>query len=189
MNFALDKFPEAVRIGGKAVPVNTDFRVALRIIKAFGDSRLLPHEKISVMLGALYPKIPENTAEAISQGFKFLNAGKETNGKNSLGARVYSFDKDAQFIYTAFRSTFNIDLNNVENLHWWAFKSMISDFSPDCFFNTLIQLRSRKNSGKLTKEEKDFVRRNPDLIYLDDNTGSAAVMDFISKIGRSGGNA
>ncbi len=187
MNFAFERFPDAVMVDGAAVPVNTDFRVCLRAIKALGDERLLPNEKLTVLVELMYPEPPKNTAAAVSQALKFLDLGEETDGGKA--ARVFSFDKDARFIYTAFRSSFNIDLNSVENLHWWAFKSMLFDLSEDCFFNTLVRLRSRKAKGKLTKDEKEFVRNNPDLIALDNNTPvREAVMDFISKIGRSGGN-
>ncbi len=189
MNFAFERFPNAVMIDGAAVPVNTDFRVCLRAVKALGDERLLPNEKLTVLVELMYPEPPENTAAAVSQALKFLDLGEETDGGKAARARVFDYCKDARFIYTAFRSSFNIDLNSVENLHWWAFKSMLSDLSGDCFFNTLVRLRSRKAKGKLTKDEKEFVRNNPGLIALDGNAPErAAVMDFISKIGRSGGN-
>ncbi len=112
------------------------------------DERLLPNEKLTVLVELMYPEPPENTAAAVSQALKFLDMGEETDGGKA--ARVFDFCKDARFIYTAFRFSFNIDLNSVENLHWWAFKSMLSDLSGECFFNTLIRLRSRKAKGKLT---------------------------------------
>ena len=91
------------------------------------------------------------------------------------------------YIYTAFKSTFNIDLNTVENLHYWKFRSLFAEASGrDCFFNTLISLRSRQHSGKLTDSEKEFVRKNPELISLSEHKHSSAVQDFISKIGRRG---
>ena len=53
------------------------------------------------------------------------------------------------------------------------------------FFNTLIGLRTRRNKGKLTKEEKEFVREHSELIELEERNSKAAE-DFISKIGRRG---
>ena len=118
------------------------------------------------------------------QGLKFLNLGEDMNASKTHPAAVYSLNKDSSYIYTAFKSTFNIDLNTVENLHWWKFRSLFADLGKDCFFNTLISLRSRQRTGKLTDSEKEFVRRNPELLSLSEPKQNTAVQDFISKIGR-----
>lgn len=186
MNFLLDIMPQAVLVGGAAVPINTDFRVCLRIIQAMEDKRLMEHEKLTVMLTLLYPEVPRDAALALRQGLKFLNLGCEAETQKLRQPPVYSLEKDSTYIYTAFKSTFNIDLESVGYLHWWKFRSLFADLGRDCFFNTLISLRSRQYSGKLTDSEKDFVRRNSRLIALNENTPSGAVNDFISKIGRKG---
>lgn len=185
MNYLLDKLPQAVVIDGKAVAINTDFRVCLRIIQALEDERLMEHEKLTVLITLLYPEPPENTALAIEQGLKFLN-GEQVDASRAHQQPVYSLNKDSAYIYTAFKSTFNIDLNTVENLHWWKFRSLFADLGKDCFFNTLISLRSRQRTGKLTDSEKEFVRKNPELISLSEPKQNSAVQDFISKIGRRG---
>lgn len=186
MNYLLDKLPQAVVIDGKAVAINTDFRVCLRIIQALEDERLMEHEKLTVLITLLYPEPPENIALAIEQGLKFLNLGEQVDASRAHQQPVYSLNKDSAYIYTAFKSTFNIDLNTVENLHWWKFRSLFADLGRDCFFNTLISLRSRKQTGKLTDSEKEFVRKNPELICLSEPKQNTAVQDFISKIGRRG---
>lgn len=186
MNFLLDKLPHAVLIDGKAVPIHTDFRVCLRVVQALEDERLMEHEKLTVLITLLYPEPPENIALAIEQGLKFLNLGEQVDASRAHQQPVYSLNKDSAYIYTAFKSTFNIDLNTVENLHWWKFRSLFADLGRDCFFNTLISLRSRKRTGKLTDSEKEFVRKNPELISLSEPKQNTAVQDFISKIGRRG---
>ena len=100
-------------IDGKAVPINTDFRVCLRVVQALEDERLMEHEKLTVLLTLLYPEPPENTALSIEQGLKFLNLGEDMNASKTHPAAVYSLNKDSNYIYTAFKSTFSIDLNTV----------------------------------------------------------------------------
>ena len=184
MNYLLEKMPQAVMIDGRAVPINTDFRICLRAIQALEDERLMEHEKLTVLIALLYPEPPENTALAIEQGLKFLNLGEPVDSSRTRQQIVYNLNKDSAYIYTAFKSTFNIDLNTVENLHYWAFRSLFADLGRDCFFNTLISLRSRQHSGKLTDSEKEFVRKNPELMSLSERKQDSAVKDFISKIGR-----
>ena len=145
MNYLLEQMPQAVTIDGEAVPINTDFRICLRIIQALEDERLMEHEKLTVLITLLYPGIsPENTALAIKQGLKFLNLGEPVDSSKARQQIVYNLNKDSAYIYTAFKSTFNIDLNTVENLHYWKFRSLFVDLGRDCFFNTLISLRSRQ---------------------------------------------
>lgn len=181
MNIILDGLPKAVKIDGVAVKINSDFRVCLKILRAFDDERLTESEKLTVLVTLLYPDIPENTALAISQGLKFLNVGKEPENARKA-PQIFNFEKDAQYIFSAFKSSFNIDLSRIEYLHWWSFRSLFSDLG-ESFFNTLIGLRTRRNKGKLTKEEKEFVREHPELIELEERNSKAAE-DFISKIGR-----
>ena len=181
MDYLIQAPPTAVLISGKAVPINTDFRVCLKAIRAFDDERLTEAEKLTILCALLYPEPPPDTAAAISQALKFLNCGKEATAAK-LAKQVYSFEKDSAYIYSAFKSTFNIDLNNAR-LHWWEFRSLFADLGKDCFFNTLVSLRSKQNSGKLTNDEKEFVRKHADLISLTERH-SAAMDDFISKIGR-----
>lgn len=185
MNYIIDKPPVCVSIENKAVPINTDFRIILRIIRAFDDDRLTNHEKLTVLVGLMYPEPPDNKAAAIMQGLKFINQGKQLDEKHRSQIQVYNFEKDSQYIYSAFKSSFNIDLSTVEYMHWWVFRSLFSDIGKECFFNTLVGLRSRRNSGKLTKEEKEFVTKNIDIVSLDSCSRKAAE-DFIAMIGRGG---
>lgn len=184
MNYLLEKMPQAVMIGGEAVQINTDFRICLRILQALEDDRLMEHEKLTVLIALLYPEPPKNTAPAIEQGLKFLNLGEPVDNSKICQHTVYDLNKDSAYIYTAFKSTFNIDLNSVEYLHWWKFRSLFADLGKDCFFNTLISLRSRQHSGKLTDSEKELVRKNPELLSLSERKQDSSVKEFISKIGR-----
>ncbi len=181
MNIILDGLPQAVKIDGAAVKINTDFRVCLKILRAFDDERLTDGEKLTVLVTLLYPEPPKNTALAITQGLKFLNVGKEPENARKA-PQIFNFEKDAQYIFSAFKSSFNIDLSRIEYLHWWAFRSLFSDLG-ESFFNTLVGLRTRRSKGKLTKEEKEFVREHSELIELEERHSKAAD-DFISKIGR-----
>ena len=100
MNLLLDKLPDSVMIDGAAVPINTDFRVCLKIIQALEDDDLMEHEKLTVLMALLYPEPPGNTALALSQGLKFLNLGKEADPAKLYQPQVYSLEKDSGYIYS-----------------------------------------------------------------------------------------
>ncbi len=120
-----------------------------------------------VMLELLYKEIPENTREACRLGVKFLDCGEdpEANAAQNEGpGRLYSFNQDAKYIYSAIKQSHGIDFETVDYLHWWKFSYMFLDLREDCFFHRLIHLRRQKNLGKLTKEEKELYYRIQDIV-------------------------
>jgi len=91
--------------------------------------------------------------QAIETAIRFLNAGKETKSSNEVGPRVYSFVYDASFIFSAFRQTHSIDLEQIEYLHWWKFLALFMDLGSDTAFCSLVNLRRRVKTGVASKEE------------------------------------
>lgn len=169
MNILIEQLPTAVEIDGDIYELNTDFRTCLSIILAYEDPELTINEKHGVMLELLYKEIPDNADEACRLGVKFLNCGddpeEETGSDDGIG-RLYSFDKDAIYIYSAIKQSHGIDLDEVDYLHWWKFSYMFLDLKEDCFFNRLIHLRRQKKLGKLTKEERELYYKIQDIVDL-----------------------
>lgn len=168
MNLLIDDLPEYVEIGGKAVKINTDFRAGLRVILAFEDQQLTGYEKAMVMLNNLYRVIPDDAEAATRQAQKFLNGGKE-NGeeKEEVQVRLYSFAKDQNFIFAAFRQTHQIDLETAR-LHWWKFLALFMDLGAETTFCNLVGLRKRISDGTATPEEKKTADAMGELVDLDD---------------------
>ncbi|MDJ0305393.1 bacteriophage Gp15 family protein [Dehalobacter sp.] len=167
MNILTEQLPTAVEIDDVVYDLDTDFRTCLNIILAFEDPELTSYEKQMVMLELLYKEIPENINEACRLGVKFLDCGEdpETEETHSDGAgRLYSFNQDAKYIYSAIKQSHGVDLEIVDYLHWWKFCYMFLDLREDCFFHRLIHLRRQKNLGKLTKEEKELYYRIQDIV-------------------------
>ncbi len=166
MNVLLDKLPTVAEIDGEEYELNTDFRNCLNIILAFEDPELTLREKYAVMLELLYKDAPENTQKALELALLFLSCGEVDEEEPADTERVFSFEKDSRYIYSAVQQTHNVDLNNVGYLHWWKFCYMFNDLSENCFFTKLVDLRSRKNKGKLTKEEREYCTKIHKIIEL-----------------------
>jgi hypothetical protein len=165
LNILTETLPTAVLIDGVEYLINTDFRTCIRIILAFEDSELTANEKQMIMINSLYPQVPSNIGAAIEQGTKFLNGGKESEPNDDEPVRVYSFSKDANFIYSAFRSTHGIDLQKT-NLHWFEFLSLFMDLGSETTFCNLISLRKRVKDGTASKEEKQTARDMGDIFDI-----------------------
>lgn len=172
MNSLLNRFPTKIRIDNIDYEINTDYRNCLKIILAYEDKELTLEEQHYILLQRLYKKIPKSIEKAIEKGILFLNCGEvEKKDITDYTERVYSFEKDSKYIYSAMNQTHNIDLESIEHLHWWKFVFLFMDLDKDCTFNYLVSLRNKKNKGKLDKEERKIwisMRRIIDLDYSDD---------------------
>lgn len=145
----------------------------MKIILAFEDAELTPQEKQSILLSNLYGIVPDNIQTAFAKASWFLNGGKENEEETSEAlSRVYSCSKDANFIFSAFRQTHNVDLETVQ-MHWWKFFALFMDLGQDTTFCQLIGLRKRIKNGTATKEEKKAAREMGSIFEIpetDDRT-------------------
>jgi hypothetical protein len=158
MNILTQALPSAVAIDGQEYAINTDFRVCLRVILAFEDEGLTGYEKQLILLVNLYPQPPHDLKAALEMGLRFLDGGKESvEGEIDASPRLYSFSKDAGYIFSAFQQTHGIDLE-VAELHWWKFLALFMDLGSETTFCNLVSLRKRVKSGKATKDERAAAR-------------------------------
>lgn len=162
-----DTFPSAVRVNGEVYPVNTDFRVGLKIMQAYEDPQLTGFEKQAILCGLLFLNIPDDIEAASRAAVKFLDCGRVQDEPTERG-RVYSFTRDADYIYSAFLQTYGVDLRDPDtHMHWWKWCAMFGDLSPDTTFETMRSFRDRHRMGKLTKEERRVWAENRAILDLD----------------------
>ncbi len=168
MNILTECLPEAVEIDGKIYDLDTDFRTGLDIMIAFEDPELTRQEQMSIMVRLLYKELPDNLDEACRLAVKFLNCGEDAKGDGGgeTQDRLYGFEKDAKYIYSAIQQSHGVDLNSVAYLHWWKFSYMFLDLGRECFFTRLIDLRKRRLAGKLTREEQEYCNSIRDILDL-----------------------
>lgn len=167
MNALIDRFPTSVEIDGVEYALDTDYRVGLEIMLAFEDPKLTRMDKQLVMLQLLYKEIPPDLGKAAELAVLFLDCGEEPRTEETGGCgRLYSFSKDAKYIYSAIRQSHGIDLETVEYMHWWKFCYLFLDLREDCFFQRMITLRCKKRDGKLTKEERGAYFKMQDILDL-----------------------
>lgn len=181
MNILIDKLPQSLTVGGEEFEIDADFRSCLTVILAYEDEALTEQEKAFVLLSRIFKgDIPkENIKEALDKATWFINCGEEP-GRG--GERLYSFEQDAKYIYSAISQSHGIDLQGVDFLHWWQFCYLFLDLDKDCFFTQLIDLRRRKNEGKLIKEEAEFCSRISDILELGSAEEESSAAEFMEAL-------
>lgn len=166
MNILLDYLPTSFSIDGKKYEFNYDFRTSILFCLLMQDTELTEEQKILQGLQLYYPVIPPNIEEAYKKILYFYSRGKEIedNKKVKQGKRIfkrnnnraYDFEIDANLIFSAFMTQYNINLNK-ENLHWWEFMALFNSLRES---NEIVKIMNYRtidiNSIEDKKERKTY---------------------------------
>lgn len=131
------------------------------------DESLSDAEKVRQALKLYYPVIPEDINEAVNKLIWFYRCGKEMKSSGNTGGKPsYSFEYDADYIYSAFSSQYGIDLQNIDYMHWWKFRAMFKSLKDDNEFVKIIGYRSIEITSKMSKEQKAYYKHMKDIHAL-----------------------
>ena len=189
MNILTDDLPTEIMVNGGRIPIASDWKICLKVIMAFEDVDLASVEKQQVLLHNLFydeglPADLPAMQELYNQAIWFLNCGRADTTTDS-DQSVFSFEHDAQYIFSAFRQTHGIDLVTAR-MHWWAFFSLFMDLGSETTFVLLAGLRKRYQKGKATKEEQEMIREMGGVFDLPDDKSftadEAAAIDRFDQI-------
>lgn len=155
-NILLDKLPSDYR----GFPIDTDFQVGIQIMQALEDRELSGQEGQAVALALLFlqedeqgNKLPLPDARTALEGLVwFLTDWNHDHNDKSDKARVTDYDIDQWRIYAAFRQHYNINLNTCK-LHFWEFMGLLTSL-PECAYTQVIDIRAKKITSKMGKEER-----------------------------------
>lgn len=163
MNIMVDPLPEVVIVGGMEYQINTGFRTSVLFELLVRDKKIPDSAKIIGMLQLYYPQEPADKDEAIKKILWFYNCGKQEEKKEERNKTakdfrqdkaLYSFEQDAPLIYAAFLAEYGIDLQDIEDLHWWKFSALFDGLSDDRKIRQVMRIRGMDTSGLSTKEIK-----------------------------------
>lgn len=171
MNILVDLVPTTVNIDNKEYEINSDFRTSILFELLMQDGTIEEDDKILMALQLYYPDIPENIKKAIEQMLWFYRCGKDVssskgNGKSKGVTQIYSFEYDDDYIYSAFLDQYNIDLQDIEYLHWWKFKAMFKALKDDNMIVKIMGYRSMDLSKVKDKEQKAYYKRMQKLYEI-----------------------
>lgn len=173
MNILIDLLPSKVEIDGEEYEISNDFRTSLLFSQLMEDIEVEDADKIRLALELYYPIMPRDTKKAIEEIMWFYRGGKEIkqsknkSNSNKNNEKILDYEEDADYIYSAFLTQYNIDLNDIENLHWWKFKSLFNGLKEDNKICEIMKYRSIDLSKIKDKEQKKFYKDMKNLYKLD----------------------
>lgn len=164
--------PKTVAVGGEELAIRTDFRVILTIMEAISDPDLSVQDRALCLIELFYmePDRVRNAKEAVEACYSFIDMG-EPSGKKS--PRVMDWKQDFKYIIAPVNRVLGCEARGIEydydtntgGLHWWTFMAAYMEIGGDCMFSQIVSIRDKQARGKkLEKYEKEWARRNSDLI-------------------------
>lgn len=185
----IGKLPTALPVGGKEVPINSDFRVMLEIYEAFCDGGLSEAEKAYVCVRLMFREdIPlRHFEEAVRQAYWFYDGGDMPKSKPSR-VRTIDWKQDESILFPAISKAAGVvDVRTLPYMHWWTFLGAFGEIGEG-LFTTVMNIRQKKARGKkLEKWEKEFYSRNKDMIELgrlteEERQAKQETEDFLSTL-------
>lgn len=173
MNLLLDDIEEKVkeRIG---IEFDTDFRIAIAFELLMQDNNFTIQSKVYQSIYLFYPNVNEITdikkaLEDIVWFYSYTIENRKVVKKSEKREKqIYSFEYDNEFIYSAFKTQYNIDLQDIEYLHWWKFKAMFNSLKKDNKIVEIMGYRAIDLSKIKDKEEKKRYKKLKELYALPD---------------------
>lgn len=193
MNILVDLLPTEIEIDNKKYEINSDFRTSILFELLMQDRSIGEEDKILMALQLYYPIIPKNINLAIEKMLWFYRCGKDItkskgNGKGKSGTQIYSFEHDDDYIYAAFIDQYNIDLQDIEYLHWWKFKAMFKSLKEDNEIVKIMGYRSMDISKIKNKEQKAHYKKMQKLYEIPISKDEKEKLDDINNILLNGGD-
>ena len=171
--------PTTVTVSGTEYPVRTDFRVILEIFVMLEDPNLSDSDKTEALLRMFYEDRPpaEDTDAALRAFLDFLEPGNlslRTIPQDGVAIRSPSrssrpslirWEQDFHLIVGPVNHVLGMECRSTPYLHWYTFLAAYMDIDPESVFSQVLRIREKLRSGKkLEKVEREFYRRNPDLV-------------------------
>lgn len=192
MNILIDLVPTTIEIDGEEYEINSNFRESILFELMMQDNTISEEEKIIQALELYYPILPKDLNKAIEGILWFYRCGKdevETKNKGTgKSTNVYSFDYDDDLIYSAFKSQYNIDLQDVNYLHWWKFKAMFRGLKEDNEIVKIMGYRAMDLSKIKDKEQKAHYTKMQELYKIPIAKDERNKLDEINDILLNGGD-
>ncbi len=151
--------------------VNMDFRIGIQLYQVSVDDELTKYERAAITAELLFAEETDDglvmrdhpsTSEEIEELIKWYLSGWNLDGKADDNSReqLVDFEIDQWRIYADFRNFYHIDLNEIEELHFWAFMGMLWNMPAEqSSFLQVVGIRKRKPGKRATAEEKEQLAR------------------------------
>lgn len=188
--------PKRLEVGGEMFDIRYDYRVIMDIFEALNDYELNDEDRALAVLQMFYVDFENllDYEEAVKQMFWFINGGKTEEPTGKKQKQLVVWEKDFSYIVAPVNRVLGTEIRGTEydmesntgGLHWWTFLSAYLEIG-DCLFAQIVRIRDKLARKKqLDKSEKEFYRKNRDIIDI--KTHYTEAENDLLKMWAGGGN-
>ena len=164
--------PTSAEVNGKTYQIESDYRAVLDILTALSDKDLTEEERAIAVLDIFYPDFNDiplsDYEEALRKCFRFIDHEQDQKEQKKQPT-LMSWEQDFEMIVAPINRIAGCEIRALEYLHWYTFLSYYQEIG-DCLFAHVVSIRDKKALGKpLDKQEREFYRRNREIIDLKTN--------------------
>lgn len=145
-------------------PICTDFDIGIQIMQVLENEELSQQEKIDKALSLLFLADIPDIQTAINGLLWFLTDWNHDNNKSEDKTKVTDWDIDQWRIYAGFKQHYGINLQT-DSLHFWEFMGLLTNL-PECAYTRVVDIRAKKITNKMSKEEKSMYARLKEVYAL-----------------------
>ena len=159
----------------EGIPISADFRNMVQADLIMHEEKGCSQtEMVLASLHQLYPEIPKDIEKAINGLQWFFTRGevledKESGEPKKTPEKGFSFNQDANLIYSAFHATYGINLATIEFLHWWEFMALFEGLPETTLIQRVMYWRtadlkdlSKQERKHILKMRKIYALKKPD---------------------------
>lgn len=165
-----EKPPEKLEINGKEYPINTDFRFWIKFQDALVGDKTQKERAEELYMLVTELGLPPSSATMDAMLKFYIGESHEKNTGGNKNSTAFDFVKDSEYIFSAFKGAYNIDLTT-SDMHWWKFKSLFKSLPDDCQMCKIMMYRT-VDMKDVPKSQKAFYKRMKERYSLGVRGGS-----------------
>lgn len=158
--------PCSVTVAGEACPLDTDWRIGVRMETLLLDESVEEEQKSLLVLNLYFPDFSRRPGfylshleESLESCYRFYQGGQPPQERSQSRKRVYDFDQDEGLLAAAFLADYGIDLTDPGlKLHWHRFLALFSGLREEDTISRIMSIRAA-DTGKMKGEERDWYTR------------------------------
>lgn len=164
----IGRLPQTLDVGGRSLPIRTDFRDILNLFPMFDDPELTDEEKAYVACKNIYlcditPDIFDIATEKL---WWFIDGG-DIPKDDPAPVRILDWEKDERTLMPAISKTVGVpDVRSLPYMHWWTFLGAFGEMGEG-LYSTILNMRRKLADGeKLDEWERKWIQKNKDLVVI-----------------------
>lgn len=149
--------------------VNTSFRIGIQAYLVQHDKDLNDYEKSDTLIWLLFDDREHPDGEELQECVEWFLSGwfHDKPGSSQDKRRLIDYDVDQWRIYADFRQIYGVDLS-LDDMHWWMFNGLLWNMPHErSAFMQVIEIRRKKITSKMGREEKKAVQEAQQIYALD----------------------